>query len=68
MRKLRWTPEEDQNVKEQMLAGVPLEEVANDLGRTPSAVEKRLYLLRLARHRNGKVEERPADHLRRRPS
>jgi hypothetical protein len=45
--KAAWTQEEDQLLRQEVLAGTPLDVIAGDLGRTKPAIRTRAYILRL---------------------
>ena len=42
-----WTQEEDQLLRQEVLAGTPLDVIAGKLGRTKPAIRTRAYTLRL---------------------
>ena len=48
-----WTYEEDQLLRQEVLAGAPVQAIATKLGRTPSAIKTRSYMLRLMLGRPG---------------
>ena len=59
-----WTQEDDQRLKRELLAGVPIDEVAKNLGRTRSSIESRAPLLRIALNKRiGHPSEKRMDHL-----
>ena len=63
MRGRLWTPYDDRRLREELLAGVPVAEVAVHLGRTPPAILSRASTLRI--HLLGsRPIQRPLDHLR----
>jgi len=59
-----WTLEDDKRLKEMLLAGISIEQVAMSIGRTPMAIKSRVPLLRIALNGRGiPPSERKMDHL-----
>jgi hypothetical protein len=63
-RRRPWTPDDDDQLKRELLAGIPIDQVAESLGRTLTAVKTRLPFLRIALNGPGNPpSERKMDHL-----
>ena len=64
-----WTRDDDQRLKQELLAGVPIDEVSRNLERTIAAIQARVVVLRISL--NGRSNQRPTerrmDHLLKRP-
>jgi hypothetical protein len=42
-----WTEKDDSDLREEVKAGAELDDIAKKIGRTPSAIRNRAYILRL---------------------
>lgn len=57
---VRWTPEQDEDVRQLWNAGLPVVEIASRLGRTPASINSRVRTLRLSKRRSWRADAEAA--------
>lgn len=53
---VRWTPEQDEDVRQLWNQGLPVVEIASRLGRTPASINSRVRTLRLSKRRTWRAD------------